>query len=610
MSLFFAHSARGSAELEASDLYTVAKQLPVEVDLVAQYRSGSGAALLFFWGWNDALLSANERVVEDANAVTILIGHLGAGMTDALAARQVLEQAHDQLKNGTNHDALERVAGQFLVVQLQKRTDTIFVLNDTEGSIPAYLRQCANHIFVSNRISLLDHHPSAEALRVDPINAAWHVTGGYIPGDATPFQHVMQLGEATLAEVRKGEIASKKSRCRVVPDGIGLDEVGNNLLENGLAEIGANVGSALQKGCIPEIGLSGGKDSRLILGGCLYGNLVRDVNFVTNGVDVHPDVVVARELAAEFGINHKVREPPPARPVDPDQVLNELIPRHIAFTEGTLNLFDLQGRGVQGGAPVIHGLNGENFRSVYDLPDHPGIGTESVSDRASLLSFIRIRAPFDHCKVVNPEILSEHEQLRENWVDRMLDSGLKPDLIASYYRTHFQSRPRNRNITKARIFWYPYISALSGPSLKAIETAASASERRNERAHFELMRLSDLRLVEHRFALQRWSHGLVGAAKLPEGLALVVNSDKERQKRADWKHLINIDADFKSKVGSHILDLDNSHWLWDIVNKNRLEKFLQRDKFSHMERFHLFGILTLAMSGKFLRVRTKLRRVG
>lgn len=79
-------------------------------------------------------------------------------------------------------------------------------------------------------------------------------------------------------------------------------------LDGARAEMTTAIRMALRdpatQGCL---GLTGGKDSRLILALLLADGVASDLEYQTVGADDLPDVVVARQLASMFGLRHVTR---------------------------------------------------------------------------------------------------------------------------------------------------------------------------------------------------------------------------------------------------------------------------------------------------------------
>ncbi|WP_433218983.1 asparagine synthase-related protein [Microtetraspora malaysiensis] len=142
------------------------------------------------------------------------------------------------------------------------------------------------------------------------------VRQGYFLSDETPFEGVRALPPATTLEIRDG--------VRTVTS-VPLPESGpvpaSRRAMRGAIE---GLAEALLETVRPltdqvNLALTGGRDSRL-MAALLHAAKV-PFRVTTNGLDDHPDVVIARQIAAKLGVEHTVI--PPKRTEQRDAVLVE-----------------------------------------------------------------------------------------------------------------------------------------------------------------------------------------------------------------------------------------------------------------------------------------------
>lgn len=194
----------------------------------------------------------------------------------------------------------------FFAIALHDGRRTLIAV-DRHASLPVYYATADGSLLFAPEIKALVQHP-AVARNVDPAALANFLVSGFLPLDLTLFQSVRRLrgGQALLVEdgrlrvaeywrYRPASRAGARSRRE-------LEEAVGELVEQAAAR---NLGD-------PEktvLFLSGGFDSRAILGGCVkaMGGDKARLQTVTWGKDRGPDdsdVAVAQLLAGELGLKH------------------------------------------------------------------------------------------------------------------------------------------------------------------------------------------------------------------------------------------------------------------------------------------------------------------
>lgn len=612
MNTFLAISHSNKDVIDLFELSDLVELLPSEPDRIVLEASDDGRLQVLTFESTNGLYGSGSSVHVEQDSLTVFAGHVWSLTANGNRYDSAAFQAHEAIRLRSIRDFRTSFSGQYALLHVDFKVSRIIAFCDEFGTQPFYYYQGVGKAIVSNRLDLIRALVISSECAVNPENVAYHATAGYMPPRRTPYKNINECTNDESIYVKNG-IVFRNALCLRERD---VDNVGtaggteiNKMLDKALHEISENLGFLNYRPTIyPYLGLSGGKDSRLILAAALHAGVARKILYFTRGVPEHPDVVVAKELTREFELPHKVLSPPEGGAVNVGKLFLELMPKHMHLTEGTLNLFDLQVGHVCGGDPVLHGLNGENIRSVYDLPDHAGVSTKGSIDCESAIGVLDARAPFDLTDAVNPDVLSLHRKRRVDWVKRRVKEGVEPSRIPTLYRTEFQSRRRNANISKVRAHWYPYISVLQSPSLKLLESVIGVNQLRAERVHFELMRRVDERLVKHRFAGQRWSRTLPGAESLPDGFYGNSPSVKKKIAKSDWKESLDYDQKYRKLVTDYIMQQKSGSEFWDICSRDSIERFLLKKRTGHMERFHFHGLLTCAMLNSRNVIQFKLRK--
>ncbi|MFC4010717.1 asparagine synthase-related protein [Nonomuraea purpurea] len=152
---------------------------------------------------------------------------------------------------------------------------------------------------------------------------------GYFLSDETPYQGVTALGPSCLITIRDGRRSITGHPLPVARPA----PASGRAKRKAIGELGDALVAAVEPlRTLPEpvnLALTGGRDSRL-MAALLHASRI-PFRATTNGLDDHPDVVIARAVAARLRIGHTVI--PPARTEAMDAVL---VPHPIVRTHEVL----------------------------------------------------------------------------------------------------------------------------------------------------------------------------------------------------------------------------------------------------------------------------------
>jgi len=190
-----------------------------------------------------------------------------------------------------------------------------------------------------------------------------------------------------------------------------------------------------------RLGLTGGKDSRLILGLLLADGLASDLEYETFGPDDLPDVMAARELAASFGLRHVTRPRIAERwawrqRVDEavrDNGLTDCPPREITFrlsawaTSGMTNAAEPHvGHLPLDDGVLLSGAFGESLRTDY----HHTTGLRSKAEAAGFPD----RLKFGAAGVLTREAVTRYRaEAHDLLFEGAIDTDSPQDIIDTFY---------------------------------------------------------------------------------------------------------------------------------------------------------------------------------
>ena len=263
-----------------------------------------------------------------------------------------------------NADYLASVASPQVTVRLD-RHGAGEIAQDPLGLHPLYEAKHRETTFVSNCAHLtaaLLAAATGEPVRKSLAMAAWLATDDRPIGRLTGYEGVLCTPYATRLQVHS---TNGIAYCPAQPPWIaGEDEFAgattDDLVDRCAAEMVENLRAHVANADgRPQLQLTGGYDSRLVLALAVEAAVLKDVDVVTFRTASnpnHPDVVIASQLTAEASIDHAVEPwPPMVRDGGGQAALAQR-------TAGMLSL-RMPDRRPADGPLALYGLLGEAFRS-------------------------------------------------------------------------------------------------------------------------------------------------------------------------------------------------------------------------------------------------------
>jgi hypothetical protein len=280
---------------------------------------------------------------------------------------------------------VDELAGIYVVASLSLRGSSS-VAADPVGAGLLYLGSSADVVVLSTRAAVAAAILAAgdgTAPRRDVLGAGWLPYSGWAMGARTGFERVTLVPDGAVVEIGPTGAVTLHRSSRPVwrrqADELAADP--EAALEEARAEMATAIRMALggltTQACL---GLTGGKDSRLVLALLLADGTASDIECQTYGDDDLPDVVVARQLAAAFGLRHITRPGASVRHAWRQRVdeatrvgrLGRCSSREIAFriaawvSSGMTNVGEPEpGRLPTGDRVLFTGLFGESLRTNY-----------------------------------------------------------------------------------------------------------------------------------------------------------------------------------------------------------------------------------------------------
>lgn len=407
--------------------------------------------------------------------------------------------------------------GIFVAASLPRRGEGT-VVTDPLGIGLTYWGEGRDILVIASRAALAAGILGAEVDRVparDAYGTGWLAYSVYAMGHRTGFENVSVIPVGARVRIGKdgtAEIVPSARRPWRLPDSQ-VDHP-EEVLTEARVEMTTAVRMALERpGIHVRSGLTGGKDSRLVLAILIGAGLESNVEFQTVGNEDLPDVVIARRIAERFGLRHVVN---PGRLEQRTwrRALNaavradssaDLSDREIALRmttwvgSGSLNVAEPHvGRSPFGDMVLLSGACGEALRTNY-----PPTIQFSTKRRAG--ARFPIGQKFGVAGILRPEVLRRYrEDLHGLLFDDALVSDSPQDVVDAFYLRNRLRRWLGANLeldTPRREFPLYSITAVR------LAFAIGTGSRHAEWIHYQLIRQTCPELLDEPFGHGQWSDG-------------------------------------------------------------------------------------------------------
>lgn len=427
-------------------------------------------------------------------------------------------------------------------------SEEVSAATDFLGSRHLYFGQREGRAVVSNRSMV-----AAAALYggelppMRPMYFGWLMTLLAAPFDEeTPFPSVRLLSEGHAVRLSDGQCRT----TRAFEPGFGDEPVDWN---EWTAEF---VDRCRQLKRFPkltfQLGLTGGKDSRLVLGGLHRAEVLDRIDFAyLRAEDDNPDAVVGRRLADEYGIDFRTIE----SRSEPD--VFEAIDRHNFQTEFGLNAWDLKGCDLRERKGAIHGNLGETYRGHAQLQF--ALGWQFVRNYYGSNDYV------DPAGVLTAEARHHCRKRLMEWIESRRRQNHPRLRVHDAYHRHGRMHRWVGHAQIADGCGVLCANPIPSPGLFRVYRRLGLKDRQGERIHYELMRRLDDRLWRRPFADARWSP-LLPKAALQGASPVTGDSSKPPPQLRRWRRR-------RDDIHAYLLEPRSSPF-FDLVDRRRLIDFV------------------------------------
>ena len=485
----------------------IGRLLPVDPEFYRAWYSRDGQCAVLVWGRETTPLTSRRRVQRDESGLGVLVGwalDLGTG-------KPVLDPSGIPVGRED-----EDIDGEYAVCRA--RPDGEFrVWRSLMGSVPLYYGSEPDRFVLATRASVAAYgRRLSSRFSMDRSFTRSVLSGSIAMNDHSIFEGVKSLRQgAVVFRPAQGRPVVQQTAPIPFHDAELAEQYQTNRTgywDDAFERLRSLTGVFHSAGVPIEVPLSGGKDSRLLIGLLQSAGLHDNIeSLVTWGRPGDPNLTSADDVAQVLGMDdrHESRELDGFVTDARTQLgiaTSERFFRHAFLTEGEMSPMDLTGILPRGGASA-HGQEG-GLRNVA--------GDQQFGSSAELLGWFRKHlGDWDFCKILTDEARKANEDEFLEYLGRRLVLVDDLNQIPSLHRIEFRYRrwvARTWQLLNATSF-SPFIFG-SDTAVRYAFNAGSWSRSLGE-FHFELLRRAEPKLLKVPFAEQTWDPRL---AALPDGI--------------------------------------------------------------------------------------------
>lgn len=480
-----------------------------------------------------------------------------------------------------------KVSGSYSIIYTK---DNYFVSgNDSMGIEHIYYAQTAEHIFISNRIRFIQiflgnkAHPDLFALSNITLM-------GSTLGNDTSINEIKKIPQGSYITVENGNFHLHKKdlffynnpdvseACKSDFTGFVRKEL--NVCINKMSAV-------LKRTDNFSLGLSGGKDSRMMLAMLFQIKDKKDIHIFTNGYDNHPDVVVAKMIAKHYNLHHTVNTPKAPTELSVREILEKLM-GSVFQTDGMIGLFDAKGN--RASSPCNLTLSG-HINELFRFHTKESIKISSLDD---IINYYKTIHLYDPLGMMRAPLLEEFNKKFTERAEYYNASGMSlEDLNETYFVC---DRVPN---------WVGYLLRTDGYAqsqlqvvnndrlIQAFYRDGCTKMRKAELLHFiTLKEFGDKWLIECPFAAQQWNPALISYEKNINFLTPAIPVPSDIPQFGTWQHKLNSSLEFKTKLLDIFLSYPHSE-IWQLFDKDKVIRSLLSSKLSYTPLISMYGFINM-----------------
>jgi len=482
----------------------------------------------------------------------------------------------------------ERIHGAHHYVHVDGSGRTIAAA-DPLASLPLFVAETPDWTALSGRAGILRALLGGD--RLDPRAAMWLSCIGYRVGDATHTPGVTRLPPNSSVcidpggrlEIREGDDPWGERDPRPL----------KTRLRDYRTQVAAACRLALDAHGELDLGLTGGKDSRLMLAILYEAGLHRDVTFTcmdfAADLGGSADARVAAMLAEHFDLNLHIdpRPMPSVAPLDPETFFARLA-NHAAITDGLAGFYDPATAGPAAARPRLVGMYGEALK-------HANRRTAPLTADLSVTQFLSL----DPYGALNAEAAELMRTAAATEMRRHSHGARLPgDPGRVFYITQRLTNWAGAIAPVLRVT-LGYFFPLYNLDLLALPFQVDVETRRSMWFHHEIIAGVSEEMAGVPFANDAWADTL--RAPVPK-----VEDPPGMQAHGSWQSSVNHSNELRRAVTDQIADA-GAVW-WDWLDRATVLEILESGRdLTQQQIVGLYGLLAFAQWRRQPHPQAKLR---
>lgn len=455
-------------------------------------------------------------------------------------------------------------------------TDSVTTVTDSSNSVNLFTGESprlrvvgsrallAHLVLEADRTGIADPDPVYNGIAMRQMATQGHFFGGF-----TPFLGLTALPPAT--ELRIDRWLSRRSTRPANSEAGSFSPLEARSLAQ---EVAGRLVDAFEpfRNTDLKIRLSGGRDSRLIASAAIAAGV--SVTSATMGVPDHADVILAKQIAAEFGIEHRVT-PPSGLAADTTmraEGIRDRVTRVLDVHDGMTSAWDdIDDYGPMTTSYGVSGVGGEILRGGLILPD--------VDQLTPLIATTRIGNTMAGTALFTAELTASAKAFAGPLLEL---AGVEPHrAIDDYYYIHRNARWVAARRSGARFRTNSIDPLLDSRLIRAVRRVP-AVRRWDERLAFDVINILAPGLRDLPPEGQRWRFERAAPLEHDKELsstwaARAALSSPPGVRRLDWKQLTNpiVRDAMRDVIREHRTAMDN------LFAPKQLDSFLARDEYPY-----------------------------
>lgn len=485
--------------VEVSESGTIDSELATPVaERVLWVNDRATTAVVAWWSGHDAFESG-VLWHETPDSFTAMAGHGWPRGEGWHWSRPWAPQLSALAADGAIDQHLDRLSGVFAACHIDQSGGTIFT--DPFGFGLVHTGSTDDYEVYASRSAVAAALlcPPGQTPARDPLGAGWMAYSQMMISDTTSFVGVDILPRCSFVSL--GPLGASTRRTiaqpsRWFPEGLEPDDALDMIRDDLTSELTA---ISTMRGLPLVCDLTGGKDSRLILAMAVEAGITDRFEFFTSGPVDLPDVLVAKELRARFGLRQHPQRRRDERPStwnpNPPTTLRESYAQYSFATSGMQNLWFNRRLYPPLDRISLTGNGGEVFYTNYE-------GSSALRRAAQLHSFLRGSQKFGAAGFCTPEAADHYERETDTLVEALWDGcQYVQDAVDRYY---VGVRLRRWMGTGQEVDRNNRLFPLLGARSTAAAFGVQQDLRHAEYIPFQLMSRADRSLVTTPFAESTW----------------------------------------------------------------------------------------------------------